>query len=80
MPKQIINPASMAPPAGYSYAAKKRGTPVFISGQVTGRTRVASQRAVLNKGMSSVRITGGRSTFRPPLGLGGPLRGRRQTG
>lgn len=34
MPKQIINPASMAPPTGYSYAVKKRGTPVFISGQV----------------------------------------------
>jgi 2-iminobutanoate/2-iminopropanoate deaminase len=34
MPKQIINPASMAPPSGYSYAVKKRGTPVFISGQV----------------------------------------------
>lgn len=34
MPKQIINPPTMAPPSGYSYAVKKRGTPVFISGQV----------------------------------------------
>ncbi len=34
MPKQIINPSTMAPPTGYSYAVKKRGTPVFISGQV----------------------------------------------
>ncbi len=34
MPKQIINPSTMAKPAGYSYAVKKRGTPVFISGQV----------------------------------------------
>ena len=32
--KQIINPAGMAPPSGYSYAVKKAGTPVFISGQV----------------------------------------------
>ena len=34
MPKQIINPPAMAPPTGYSYAVKKRGTPVFIAGQV----------------------------------------------
>ena len=34
MSKQIINPSAMAPPSGYSYAVKKRGTPVFISGQV----------------------------------------------
>jgi len=34
MSKQIINPAGMAPPSGYSYAVKKSGTPVFISGQV----------------------------------------------
>jgi len=34
MPKQIINPSNMAKPSGYSYAVKKRGTPVFISGQV----------------------------------------------
>jgi enamine deaminase RidA (YjgF/YER057c/UK114 family) len=34
MPKQIINPSSMAAPTGYSYAVKKSGTPVFISGQV----------------------------------------------
>jgi len=32
--KQVINPAGMAPPSGYSYAVKKTGTPVFISGQV----------------------------------------------
>src|SRR5262249_42393998 len=34
MPKQIVNPSTMAPPSGYSYAIKKSGTPVFISGQV----------------------------------------------
>ena len=34
MPKEIINPPNMAAPSGYSYAVKKRGTPVFISGQV----------------------------------------------
>lgn len=34
MPKQIINPSSMAPPTGYSHAVKKSGSPVFISGQV----------------------------------------------
>jgi enamine deaminase RidA (YjgF/YER057c/UK114 family) len=34
MPKQIINPPTMAKPSGYSYAVKKTGTPVFISGQV----------------------------------------------
>jgi enamine deaminase RidA (YjgF/YER057c/UK114 family) len=34
MAKQIITPANMAPPAGYSYAVKKSGTPVFIAGQV----------------------------------------------
>jgi enamine deaminase RidA (YjgF/YER057c/UK114 family) len=34
MKKEIVNPASMAPPSGYSHAAKKSGTPVFISGQV----------------------------------------------
>ena len=34
MTKQIINPPKMAKPTGYSYAVKKSGTPVFISGQV----------------------------------------------
>jgi enamine deaminase RidA (YjgF/YER057c/UK114 family) len=34
MSKQIVNPPNMAAPGGYSYAVKKRGTPVFISGQV----------------------------------------------
>jgi enamine deaminase RidA (YjgF/YER057c/UK114 family) len=34
MTKTIINPPEMAAPAGYSYAVKKRGTPVFIAGQV----------------------------------------------
>jgi enamine deaminase RidA (YjgF/YER057c/UK114 family) len=34
MGKQIITPAKMAAPAGYSYAVKKSGTPVFIAGQV----------------------------------------------
>jgi len=34
MSKQVINPSTMAKPAGYSYAVRKRGTPVFISGQV----------------------------------------------
>jgi enamine deaminase RidA (YjgF/YER057c/UK114 family) len=34
MAKTVINPPGMAPPSGYSYAIKKTGTPVFISGQV----------------------------------------------
>jgi enamine deaminase RidA (YjgF/YER057c/UK114 family) len=34
MAKEIINPASMSQPTGYSYAVKKSGTPVFIAGQV----------------------------------------------
>lgn len=34
MAKTVINPAGMAAPNGYSYAIKKTGTPVFISGQV----------------------------------------------
>jgi len=34
MAKQIVNPPSMAKPTGYSYAVKKTGSPVFISGQV----------------------------------------------
>lgn len=34
MSKTIINPPSLAKPTGYSYAIKKAGTPVFISGQV----------------------------------------------
>ena len=34
MSKEVINPASMSRPTGYSYAVKKSGTPVFIAGQV----------------------------------------------
>lgn len=34
MSKTVINPPSLAKPTGYSYAIKKTGTPVFISGQV----------------------------------------------
>ena len=34
MAKTVINPPTMAAPTGYSYAIKKSGTPVFISGQV----------------------------------------------
>jgi reactive intermediate/imine deaminase len=34
MSKQIINPAGLPAPTGYSYAVKKTGTPVYISGQV----------------------------------------------
>ena len=34
MSKTVINPPSLAKPTGYSYAIKKSGTPVFISGQV----------------------------------------------
>jgi 2-iminobutanoate/2-iminopropanoate deaminase len=34
MTKTVINPPEMAPPTGYSYAIKKSGTPVFISGHV----------------------------------------------
>jgi enamine deaminase RidA (YjgF/YER057c/UK114 family) len=34
MAKQIIKPSTMPKPSGYSYAIKKTGTPLFISGQV----------------------------------------------
>lgn len=34
MAKQIINPPTMAPATGYSYAIKKSGTPVYLAGQV----------------------------------------------
>ena len=34
MAKTIVNPPTMPAPTGYSYAIKKKGTPVFISGQV----------------------------------------------
>lgn len=34
MAKTVITPPTMAAPNGYSYAIKKSGTPVFISGQV----------------------------------------------
>ena len=34
MSKTVINPSALAKPTGYSYAIKKSGTPVFISGQV----------------------------------------------
>jgi len=34
MAKTIIKPPTLAAPTGYSYAIKKSGTPVFISGQV----------------------------------------------
>jgi enamine deaminase RidA (YjgF/YER057c/UK114 family) len=34
MAKQIVNPASMAQPTGYSHVVKKSGTPVYIAGQV----------------------------------------------
>ena len=34
MAKTVINPPTLAAPTGYSYAIKKTGTPVFISGQV----------------------------------------------
>jgi enamine deaminase RidA (YjgF/YER057c/UK114 family) len=45
MSKQIINPPSMPAPRGYSYAVKKAGTPVFISGQVAidGRDQVVGE-------------------------------------
>jgi len=34
MPKQIVNPAGVSPPKGYSHAVRKSGTPVFLAGQV----------------------------------------------
>ena len=34
MAKTIVNPPTVPAPTGYSYAIKKKGTPVFISGQV----------------------------------------------
>lgn len=42
MAREIVNPSSMATPTGYSHIARKSGTPVFVSGQVSagadGRT------------------------------------------
>jgi enamine deaminase RidA (YjgF/YER057c/UK114 family) len=34
MAKEIVNPAALHTPTGYSHAVKKGGTPVFIAGQV----------------------------------------------
>ena len=34
MAKTVINPPALPKPNGYSYAVKKSGTPLFISGQV----------------------------------------------
>jgi enamine deaminase RidA (YjgF/YER057c/UK114 family) len=34
MAKEIVNPATVLTPRGYSHAVKKSGTPVFIAGQV----------------------------------------------
>lgn len=34
MPKEIVTPAGVHRPTGYSHAIKKTGTPVFIAGQV----------------------------------------------
>ena len=34
MPSQIVNPPGVSKPQGYSHAIKKRGTPVFLAGQV----------------------------------------------
>ncbi|HEY8152708.1 MAG TPA: RidA family protein [Myxococcota bacterium] len=45
MTRQFINPPGMPAPRGYSYAVKKTGTPVFISGQVAidGRDQVVGE-------------------------------------
>jgi len=45
MTKQIIRPPGMSAPRGYSYAVKKTGTPVFISGQasVDGRDQLVGE-------------------------------------
>lgn len=34
MTKRIVNPPHVAAPSGYSHAVVKRGTPVFLAGQV----------------------------------------------
>src|SRR5580765_1713001 len=34
MSGQIVNPSGVSRPQGYSHAVRKRGTPVFLSGQV----------------------------------------------
>lgn len=34
MSSQFINPPGMSAPRGYSYAVKRSGTPLFVSGQV----------------------------------------------
>jgi enamine deaminase RidA (YjgF/YER057c/UK114 family) len=45
MAKTVINPPTLAAPTGYSYAIRKSGTPVFISGQVAldGRGRLVGE-------------------------------------
>ena len=52
MAKQIINPTTMAKPTGYSYAVKKTGTPLFISGQVA----LDGQGKVVGEGDAAVQV------------------------
>ena len=62
MAKQIIKPADLAPATGYSYAIKKTGTPLFISGQVAldgqgklvGENDAAAQTEQVLKNLKSV--------------------------
>jgi len=62
MPKAVINPPTLAKPTGYSYAIKKPGTPVFISGQVAldrdgklvGENDVAAQTEQVFKNLQAV--------------------------
>ena len=62
MSKTVINPPDLAKPTGYSYAIKKTGTPVFISGQVAldgdgklvGEGDVAAQTEQVFKNLQAV--------------------------
>jgi len=35
MTREIVNPSSMPTPTGYAHVARKTGTPIFLSGQVS---------------------------------------------
>jgi enamine deaminase RidA (YjgF/YER057c/UK114 family) len=52
MGKTIINPKTMAPPPGYSYAVKKSGTPVFIAGQVS----IDAQGRIVGEGDAAAQV------------------------
>jgi len=69
MSKQIVSPPNMAPTSGYSYAVKKTGTPLFISGQVAldasgkivGEGDAAAQTEQVFQNLRSVVVAAGGS-------------------